>query len=155
MCNEDKRIMLGLQRMAAKLCITLLSRLQLITSMHGKLFFFLTRAMHGKLWKMQHYRSWLNQKSRKNGWSIPHQRRPHHTYLIIYNSEVWTSTRVLKPAVGTSVEHIEKRWTNFTWNLLSRPCFALPPAESPSTMKISAFWLKISKCQSQEVWQGA
>lgn len=27
---------------------------------------------------------------------------------------------------------------NFTWNRLSRPCFVLPPAESPSTMNISA-----------------
>ena len=26
---------------------------------------------------------------------------------------------------------------NIAWNLRSRPCLALPPAESPSTMKIS------------------
>lgn len=29
------------------------------------------------------------------------------------------------------------RMIYFTWKRLSRPCFALPPAESPSTMKIS------------------
>jgi hypothetical protein len=37
-CDGDKHIMLGLLRMATKLCITVLSSLKLTISMHGSFF---------------------------------------------------------------------------------------------------------------------
>lgn len=42
-CDGDKHIMLGLLRMATKLCITVLSSLKLTISMHGS--FFLRQCM--------------------------------------------------------------------------------------------------------------
>jgi len=63
-CDGDKHIMLGLLRMATKLCITVFSSLKLTISMHGSFF----KAVYGKLSKRQQYRNWCDQKFRKQEW---------------------------------------------------------------------------------------
>jgi hypothetical protein len=62
---------------------------------------------------------------------LPERLRPRKQALQNHHDQVTqTSYLCLCALCG-----LRRRWV--TWNMRSRPCLALPPAESPSTMKIS------------------